>query len=121
MGQRLLEINADMLIKILSEMSGVRPRDFTVVEDPIPEGVKVLSVRQSPYRQDVVEIELEHPDWSESEPRTRIEPKFMMLCSDRSEGFIYIHPDSAEVERIKKEFEKSFQGQSCQTLIYKSS
>ena len=74
MGQRLLEVSADLITAIL--MPWQKPtRTFEVSSDPIPGDAKIVSIRQSQYRTDVVEIVLSSPSWSDEPPRTRISPR----------------------------------------------
>ena len=82
MGRRLLRINAVLLINVCKGFGAGSPRYFRVVENPLPDDVKVLSVRNSPYHVNTVEIELESKQWTTDEPRTEVHPMFEVVTME---------------------------------------
>ena len=103
MGQRLLEINVQLIIGILggfrrSDGSTVTVRlgkaslqipkqtqYYHVSKDPIPDDARVLSVRYSPYRSETVEVLLESKSWPDADPGTRVEPHISAISVPPSE------------------------------------
>ena len=82
MGRRLLKINVDLIISFLKGINLGSPRYFEVTKDPIPDGTRVISIRNSPYQMDVVELELDCPQWEEVELRTEIRPQLRTVSSE---------------------------------------
>jgi hypothetical protein len=76
MGQRLLTIHVDLLVELLKGYAATedKPRYFRVTKDPLPLDVHILSVRQSQYRENTIELDLWSDSWSKEGPRTKIEP-----------------------------------------------
>ena len=82
MGQRLLQISAELLVEFLRGLRDGPPRYFSVTENPIPADAKILSVRSSQYWPNIVEIELESAAWEPAEPRTKIVPAVTTVFSE---------------------------------------
>ena len=74
MGQRLLEVTADLLVAIMQGLGNGPIRYFQIDSEPIPVDVKILSVCNSPYRVNTVEILLQSKEWTDEPPRTKINP-----------------------------------------------
>jgi hypothetical protein len=86
MGQRLLEVNAQFISGLLMGFTEtVAPRYFEVTANPVPPDAKIVSITQSQYRSDNVEIVLSSPSWSDEPPRTRLNP-FMQVVNTVPKG-----------------------------------
>lgn len=83
MGRRLLKITVELLVNIFKGFDDI-PKYFKVVRDPIPKDVRIISVQNSPYYENIVEVELESEQWTGDAPKTEVRPEFMEMTSSDS-------------------------------------
>jgi hypothetical protein len=80
MGERVLEVAAWFIADLLQVVTDSPPRRLVVIRATIPAKHRIISVCQSPYWPNTVELLIESEEWDPAPPRTKISPQVAVVA-----------------------------------------